>query len=332
MARVTGDYGAVVQQYDRAVRELAAASARDPDRPEVFPVRYDKQSLHLRLIKEHFWRTAGQAVNTASRQADVDAGTQAYEAMVERYAQRMAAATSEAEARRIAAEFCAEAAAFARQQFSKNKPIWAAMTTALVQAIEDYWAFSQPVLDSIFDPTVYRLEELVRRQTTYMMIMMTCDVTYVLASLPISHSDCGNCGGTGIAPAGLEEPSVPTDDDKCPFKGGSKFSVALGPVDFKVGCTTVELEFAAGAAGSLTWDFKNKRVTELFVGVGAQAGAGPVTLGGKFGAQFTFDSDGSVSDISGAASGSGEIGPASFEASTNAGLVVGAPLIEIPIK
>ena len=61
------------------------------------------------------------------------------------------------------------------------------------------------------------------------------------------------------------------------------------------------------------------------MGVGAQGGAGPVKLGGKFGAQVTFDADGSVSDISGTASGSTGLGPVSTGASTNGGLVVARP-------
>lgn len=326
------DFSAVQQSVNLKRQVTAATSPQDYDIPGEFPLRFEKQLLHLRLIEDYFWKTAVQATDRAKKQASLDASLERYTSMVQRYAQRALAAGSEEEAEKIAAEFCTEAAAFARGEFAKNKPIWVAMNRVVVAAIEDYWAFSQPVLDSIYDPTTYKLAELDRRITAYSMIKMAYDHTVMLASMPISHDECPRCGGTGKAEAPVGDASVPPDpDDKCPFKGGSKFSLSLGPVDYSVTCTTVEIGVSAGATASLTWDFKNKRVTQIFVGVGAQGGAGPVKLGGKFGAQVTFDADGSVSDISGTASGSTGFGPVSAGASTNGGLVVGAPLIEIPM-
>jgi tetratricopeptide (TPR) repeat protein len=326
------DFSAVQQSVNLKRQVIAATSPQDYDIPGEFPLRFEKQLLHLRLIEDYFWKTAVQATDQANKQANLDASLERYTSMVQRYAQRALAAGTEEDAEKIAAEFCTEAAAFARREFAKNKPIWAAMNGAVVAAIEDYWAFSQPVLDSIYDPTTYKLAELDRRITAYSMTKMAYDHTVMLASMPIAHSECPRCGGTGIAEAPVGDASVPPDpDDKCPFKGGSKFNLSLGPVDYSVTCTTVEIGVSAGATASLTWDFKNKRVTQIFVGVGAQGGAGPVKLGGKFGAQVTFDADGSVSDISGTASGSTGFGPVSAGASTNGGLVVGAPLIEIPM-
>jgi tetratricopeptide (TPR) repeat protein len=333
IAKVIAEYSSAVQQDVNLKRQrMATANPRDYDVPGRFPLGFDKQLLHLRLIKDHFWKTAVQAIDRATEQADPDAGRERYFSMAQRYAQRMVAAGSEEEARRIAAEFCAEAAALARREFARNKPIWTAMNTAVVAAIEDYWAFCQPIIDSIYDPITYKLAELERRITAYSMIQMAYDQTVVLAAMPTSHSQCGNCGGTGKAAAPVGDADVPPDpDDKCPFKGGSKFSLSMGPISYSVTCTTVEIGFAAGGAASLTWDFKNKRVTQIFVGVGAQSGMGTAGLGGKFGAQVTFDPDGSVSDISSAASGSASLGPVSSGASTNGGLVVGLPSLSIPV-
>lgn len=333
MGRIAVELSSAVQQDVNLKRQrMATTNPRDYDIAGSFPVTFEKQDLHLRLIKDYFWKTAVQAIDRATEQADADASRERYGSMAQRYAERMAAAGSEEAARRIAAEFCAEAAAFARREFARNKPIWAAMNTAVVAAIEDYWAFCQPILDSIYDPITYKLAELERRITAYSMIQMAYDQTVVLAAMPTSHSQCGNCGGTGKAAAPVGDADVPPDpDDKCPFKGGSKFSLSMGPISYSVTCTTVEIGFAAGGAASLTWDFKNKRVTQIFVGVGAQSGMGTAGLGGKFGAQVTFDPDGSVSDISSAASGSASLGPVSSGASTNGGLVVGLPSLSIPV-
>jgi hypothetical protein len=99
-------------------------------------------------------------------------------------------------------------------------------------------------------------------------------------------------------------------------------------VEYKVDCSTVEIGFALIAAGSLKWDFKEKRVTSVFVGVGGQMGVGPASLGTKWGTQLTFDTDGSVSDVTADWSSSMGVGPVSGELSTDSGLVVGAPGLE----
>jgi len=98
-----------------------------------------------------------------------------------------------------------------------------------------------------------------------------------------------------------------------------------------VDCSTVEVGVALIAAGSLKWNFKEKRVTSVFVGVGGQMGAGPLSLGTKWGTQLTFDRDGSVSDIGGDWSSSMGVGPVSGEISTDSGLVVGAPGLEATV-
>lgn len=326
-------YGSAAQQDVELKRKIAAmADSGKYDVSGRFPIVYDKQVLHLRLIQEHFWKTAAQAMDRASEQANVDASRARYASMVTRYMQRMARAGTQAEQDQIAAEFCAEAAAFARAEFAKNKPIWSAMNAVVTPAIEDYWAFCQPILDSIHDPLVYELEELHRRITVYKMINGAYDMTEVLAAMPTSHSDCARCGGTGKAPVSAGDSEVPPDpDDKCPFKGGMKFSISLGPMDYSVTCTTVEIGFAAGAAGSVTWDFKQKRVTQIFVGAGVQSGVGPAKLAQKAGLQVTFDSDGSVSDVGGYASASISLGPISPGFSSAGGLVVGLPGISVPI-
>lgn len=97
-------------------------------------------------------------------------------------------------------------------------------------------------------------------------------------------------------------------------------------------CTTVEVGFTGGLAGSLKYDLKKKRVTHLFAGVGAQFKAGErLNLGEKFGALITFDEGGSVSDIRGDASGSAKIGPLGGEASMSGGIVVEGPGIQTPV-
>ena len=84
-------------------------------------------------------------------------------------------------------------------------------------------------------------------------------------------------------------------------------------------------------SGSLKWDFKQKRVTSIFVGVGGQMGAGAVSVGSKCSTQITFDTDGSVSDFTADWSTSVGVGPASAEIGIDSGLVVGGPGMQVTI-
>jgi len=294
-------------------------------------ISFENQVFHLRLIEEHFKAIAGRAMARALDEMRQDEAWSDWEEIGERYVQRVEAAKTDPEIEAAHAAFCKEASAFAQAQFAKNKGIWTQLYSETASAVEDYWAFSQNVLDSIYDPLVYKREEINRRMSTYGMLAQIAGTGGLLAELPAIHSRCSRCGGTGRAVSESGSTNAPESSDKCPFKGGRKFALSLGPVEYKVDCSTVEVGFALIASGSLKWNFKEKRVTSVFVGVGGQMGAGPLSLGTKWGTQLTFDRDGSVSDISGDWSSSMGVGPVSGEISTDSGLVVGAPGLEAPV-
>jgi len=294
-------------------------------------ISFENQVFHLRLIEEHFKAIAGRAMARALEEMRQDEAWSDWEEIGERYVQRVEAAKTDPEIEAAHAAFCKEASAFAQAQFAKNKGIWTQLYSETASAAEDYWAFSQNVLDSIYDPLVYKREEINRRMSTYGMLAQIAGTGGLLAELPVIHSHCSRCGGTGRAVSESGSTNAPESSDKCPFKGGRKFALSLGPVEYKVDCSTVEVGVALIAAGSLKWDFKEKRVTSVFVGVGGQMGAGPLSLGTKWGTQLTFDRDGSVSDIGGDWSSSMGVGPVSGEISTDSGLVVGAPGLEATV-
>jgi len=294
-------------------------------------ISFENQVFHLRLIEEHFKAIAGRAMARALEEMRQDEAWSDWEEIGERYVQRVEAAKTDPEIEAAHAAFCKEASAFAQAQFAKNKGIWTQLYSETASAAEDYWAFSQNVLDSIYDPLVYKREEINRRMSTYGMLAQIAGTGGLLAELPVIHSHCSRCGGTGRAVSESGSTNAPESSDKCPFKGGRKFALSLGPVEYKVDCSTVEVGVALIAAGSLKWNFKEKRVTSVFVGVGGQMGAGPASLGTKWGTQMTFDRDGSVSDISGDWSSSMGVGPVSGEISTDSGLVVGAPGLEATV-
>lgn len=294
-------------------------------------ISFENQVFHLRLIEEHFKAIAGRAMARALEEMRQDEAWSDWEEIGERYVQRVEAAKTDPEIEAAHAAFCKEASAFAQAQFAKNKGIWTQLYSETASAAEDYWAFSQNVLDSIYDPLVYKREEINRRMSTYGMLAQIAGTGGLLAELPVIHSHCSRCGGTGRAVSESGSTNAPESSDKCPFKGGRKFALSLGPVEYKVDCSTVEVGVALIAAGSLKWNFKEKRVTSVFVGVGGQMGAGPLSLGTKWGTQLTFDRDGSVSDIGGDWSSSMGVGPVSGEISTDSGLVVGAPGLEATV-
>jgi len=331
-AEIRREISAGTAQLKQLATEIQRASVqRRSAGSALCTISFENQVFHLRLIEEHFKAIAGRAMARALDEMRQDEAWSDWEEIGERYVQRVEAAKTDPEIEAAHAAFCKEASAFAQAQFAKNKGIWTQLYSETASAVEDYWAFSQNVLDSIYDPLVYKREEINRRMSTYGMLAQIAGTGGLLAELPVIHSHCSRCGGTGRAVSESGSTNAPESSDKCPFKGGRKFALSLGPVEYKVDCSTVEVGFALIAAGSLKWDFKEKRVTSVFVGVGGQMGVGPTSLGTKWGTQLTFDRDGSVSDISGDWSSSMGVGPVSGELSTDSGLVVGVPGLEATV-
>ena len=328
-AEIRRELSAATAQLQQLAAEIQRVSAqRRSAGSALCTISFENQVFHLRLIEEHFKAIAGRAMARALDEVRQDEAWSDWEEIGERYVQRVEAAKTDPEIEAAHAAFCKEASAFAQAQFAKNKGIWTQLYSETASAVEDYWAFSQNVLDSIYDPLVYKREEINRRMNTYGMLAQIAGTGGLLAELPVIHNHCSRCGGTGRAVSESGSTNAPESSDKCPFKGGRKFALSLGPVEYKVDCSTVEIGCALIAAGSLKWDFKEKRVTSVFVGVGGQMGVGPSSLGTKWGTQLTFDADGSVSDITADWSSSMGVGPVSAELSTDSGLVVGVPGLE----
>jgi len=328
-AEIRREISAGTAQLKQLAAEIQRVSAqRRSAGSALCTISFENQVFHLRLIEEHFKAIAGRAMARALDEVRQDEAWSDWEEIGERYVQRVEAAKTDPEIEAAHAAFCKEASAFAQAQFAKNKGIWTQLYSETASAVEDYWAFSQNVLDSIYDPLVYKREEINRRMNTYGMLAQIAGTGGLLAELPVIHNHCSRCGGTGRAVSESGSTNAPESSDKCPFKGGRKFALSLGPVEYKVDCSTVEVGFAFIAAGSLKWNFKEKRATSVFVGVGGQMGVGPSSLGTRWGTQLTFDTDGSVSDITADWSSSMGVGPVSAELSTDSGLVVGVPGLE----
>lgn len=328
-AEIRREVSAATAQLQQLAVEIRRVSAqRRSAGSALCTISFENQVFHLRLIEDHFKAIVHRSATRAHEEMQWDEAQSEWKEIGERYLHRLEAAKTDAEAEAAHAAFCKEASAFARAQFTKNKGIWTQFYSEAASAAEDYWAFSRDVLDSIYDPLVYKREEITRRMIVYGMLAEIAGTGGLLAEMPVIHSGCSRCGGTGRAASVGGSPNAPQSSDKCPFKGGRRFALSLGPVEYKVDCSTVEIGFALIAAGSLKWDFKEKRVTSVFVGVGGQMGVGPASLGTKWGTQLTFDTDGSVSDVTADWSSSMGVGPVSGELSTDSGLVVGAPGLE----
>jgi tetratricopeptide (TPR) repeat protein len=331
-AEIRRELSAATAQMQQLAAEIQSVSARRRSSGSALcTISFENQVFHLKLIEDHFKAIVHRSATRAHEEMRWDEAQSDWKEIGERYLHRLEAAKTDAEAEAAHAAFCKEASAFARAQFTKNKGIWTQFYSEAASAAEDYWAFSRDVLDSIYDPLVYKREEITRRMIVYGMLAEIAGTGGLLAELPVIHSGCSRCGGTGRATSDGGSPNAPQSSDKCPFKGGRRFALSLGPVEYKVDCSTVEIGFALIAAGSLKWDFKEKRVTSVFVGVGGQMGVGPASLGTKWGTQLTFDTDGSVSDITADWSSSMGVGPVSGELSTDSGLVVGVPGLEATV-
>lgn len=234
----------------------------------------ERQMLHLNLVYNHFKAIIDRATERALDITQYEQGWLEHQKVLDRFLKRVEAAATEAWLKAAQAALWSEASEFAREEFAKNKTAWAQYCAEAAAAIEDYWGLAQSVIDSIFDPSVHEYEETARQMKALGMIAQVAGTGAQLAMLPMVHSDFGWCGGTGVIPSDPGTVNMPVNVNKCPLKDGRKLAISLGPVEYKVDCTTVEIGFAFIGTGSLEWDFKQKRVTSIFVGVGGQTGAG----------------------------------------------------------
>lgn len=295
------------------------------------PISYDKQLLYLDLIMAHHH---GKYLDSLEALGEVmltlgDHHRRLVDVSIE-YMERLGTAGSELERKIIQQEYCLKKNAITSQAFAVLKPAFVDFRDTAEHAGTQLWKESSAVLAEIYDPTIHRICSLELQRIINSEMIGVAEQASKLPDFFRITTECPYCG-PDAKEGESQNPNAPSSKrNNCPFTEGKKLSISLGPVSYKVDCTTVSLEFAMGVAGGFTWDFKNKQVTSVFAGLGASAGFG-LEAGAKAGFELTFGSDGSLTDIAASGSVSGGVANVvTVEADSLAGVVVGAGPVQMP--
>ena len=161
---------------------------------------------------------------------------------------------------------------------------------ALRETLTDFYAFTSPVIESAFSPSLGELLNIEREIAVLTMLRNLAGQYEGLASNAESLASL-ECfpPSEEEPPPEPEEANVPKTKPSCPQEKKSlKFDLMIAA--FEVDCEKFKLEAGQLIVGSIEWKRKTKETT-VFLGVGAKVGVTGLKAGAKIGGAITFQGD-----------------------------------------
>jgi hypothetical protein len=154
--------------------------------------------------------------------------------------------------------------------------------SALKEAVSDYYAFTNPILEKIYSPSFNDLQNLYREMLVLTHEKVVVGMGSTLPELAEKYNEL-KC----VEPKPPAPPEPAPDDsnlpkkkeDDCPL-GKDGIKGGFGALSFELGCDHVKLSGGEGILWSISRDF-NKHETKVGVGVGAKAEYGNGNLTGE---------------------------------------------------
>jgi tetratricopeptide (TPR) repeat protein len=155
--------------------------------------------------------------------------------------------------------------------FSATCKAYKAEYSAFKEAVLDYYAYTNPILEKIYSPSFNELQNLYRE-----MLVLTHEKAVVgigsgLPEMATQYNEL-KC----VEPKPPDPPEAAPDDSKLPKKkekdcplGKDGIKMGIGALSFELGCDHVKLSGGEGLLWSVSRDF-NKHETKIGVGVGAK--------------------------------------------------------------
>jgi tetratricopeptide (TPR) repeat protein len=153
--------------------------------------------------------------------------------------------------------------------------------TAFKEAVSDYYAFTNPILEKIYSPSYNELQNLYRQLLVLTHEKAVVGIGSGLPDLAEKYSEL-KC----VEPKPPEPPQTPPQDSKLPEKKekdcplGKGINQGFGAISFELDCEHVKLSGGEGVLWSVSRDF-TKHETKVGVGVGAQTEYGNGNLTGE---------------------------------------------------
>ena len=169
---------------------------------------------------------------------------------------------------------------------------------ALYEAVDDYYAFTNPILERIYAPSFNELMNTWRELFIYTKLKQVAEMAAGLPDLAENHNDL-KCVEPKTPEPSVEakEPELPKEKPgKCPLGEGIK--AGFGSFSAELTCDYVKISGGEGILGSVARDFK-KHETTIMVGVGARVeyGHGNLTGEASVGVEVTLGRGNTVNNL-----------------------------------
>jgi hypothetical protein len=152
---------------------------------------------------------------------------------------------------------------------------------AFKEAVSDFYAFTNPILERIYSPSINELYNLNRQLLVLVHEKVVVGMGSTLPELAEKYNEL-KC----VEPKPPDPPGAEPEDSKLPVKKeddcplGKGINQGFGAISFELDCEHVKLSGGEGILWSVSRDF-TKHETKVGVGVGAQAEYGNGNLTGE---------------------------------------------------
>ena len=194
---------------------------------------------------------------------------------------------------------CKEQKRDLESSFSAGCKNYTLVSNALKEAIPDYYAFTNPIIERMYAPSLNEYYNLYRE----MMTVIHLEIAAGFASGLPGYADQLNqmiCvePEPPEPPGEAPDPELPSKKKKdCPL-GENGIGGGIGPLSFELSCDHVKLSGGEGLLWSVKRDF-NKHETTIWGGVGVKGeyGNGNLTAEATMGVEVTIGQGDAVKDV-----------------------------------
>lgn len=183
--------------------------------------------------------------------------------------------------------------------FSAGYKNYKLVSDALNEAIPDYYAFTNPVLERIYAPSLNEFYNLYREIVVINHLKIAAGFAAGLPGMAKQYNEL-KCvePQPPQPPVETKDPALPKKDKKdCPL-GENGVSGGVGALSFELSCTHVKLSGGEGVLWSVKRDFQ-KHETTIWGGVGVKGEYGNGNISGEatIGAEITIGQGDVIKDV-----------------------------------
>jgi tetratricopeptide (TPR) repeat protein len=202
----------------------------------------------------------------------------------------------------------------------------------IARLVEEYWIYTESAAGLIFDPdTADYVHQLRSHQVYASFLPLAIELPFQMMSMEIGgFESLMRPLGEPLRPETVQVMETvqvpPPKKDSCPLRDGRSFNPDAGIISFKVTCETIEVKVGTIIKGSVTWNFKHKYVSSMYLGA-STPGNGLVQVGAEGGLRANFGPNGEVLSVKPEGGFSGKIGGDTIGGMLSGGVSTGDGLV-----